>query len=89
MRVPEFIFPMLPHPADYYRQEYRFVFEQLYHAWHQARPAAHNGGAIANIGFAHDPHWRHKLLSVQSARDRNHWIWQATSVIWCGLAGEL
>jgi hypothetical protein len=35
---------------------------------------------IENVRFRHDPTWRTKFWSIQSAHDGNHLIWKATRV---------
>jgi hypothetical protein len=41
---------------------------------------------IENIRFAHDPHWKRRFFSLQSARDGGNWFWQATRIVvtWTG-----
>jgi hypothetical protein len=88
MPAPDLLFPFLPHAADY-RQEYKFFFERLYHQWHDANAATQTEFRFENIRFERDPHWRNRLFSIQSAHDRNHWVWKATSLVWAGCAGSI
>jgi hypothetical protein len=36
---------------------------------------------IENIRFEHDPAWRNRFFSIQSAHDANHWVWKATRIV--------
>lgn len=44
---------------------------------------------IENIRFKHDPGWRRRAFSIQSAHDGGHWIWKATRVIWFSVGGAI
>jgi hypothetical protein len=39
---------------------------------------------IENIRFRHDPQWRERFWSIQSAHSGNHWIWKATRIFMMG-----
>ena len=73
----------------YYRWDYDKPFRALYLEWRQARTALEPEFQAENIRFEHDPLWRYRLFSIQSAHDRNHWVWRATGVVWMSLAGAI
>jgi hypothetical protein len=67
-----------------YRLEHtklRQLLEEAHLAWQQEWKAQQADFRIENIRFAHDPHWQHRFLSIQSARDANHWMWKATRTV--------
>lgn len=72
-------------PARYYREEYRVDFVELYADWRQKKAATEPEFVIENIRFDHDPNWRNKFFSIQSAHDHNHWVWKVTAVVWAGI----
>jgi hypothetical protein len=60
----------------------RQSLEQAHHAWWKEWEARRRSEfTIENIRFEHDPQWRNRFFSIQSARDANHWVWKATRVI--------
>lgn len=67
----------------YYRVEIpqlRRQLDQAHFAWWKEWEAQQPDFVIENIRFKHDPEWKAKLFSIQSAHDGNHWIWKATHV---------
>lgn len=59
------------------------VQEQIvsaYRKWHAIYLDRH-AFEPENIRFVHDPDWRNKFFSIQSAHDGNHFIWRATSIV--------
>jgi hypothetical protein len=67
-----------------YRLEHtklRQLLEEAHLAWQQEWKAQQADFRIENIRFAHDPHWQRRFLSIQSARDANHWMWKATRTV--------
>jgi hypothetical protein len=59
----------------------RQALEEAHLAWQIEWKARQQEFVIENIRFAHDPRWKYRFLSIQSARDANHWIWKATRVV--------
>jgi hypothetical protein len=60
----------------------RQLLEEAHHAWWtQWRAQQQLHFIIENIRFEHDPEWRNRAFSIQSARDANHWIWKATRIV--------
>lgn len=62
---------------------YRLNYEQLrveirdgYHEWRRAFDETQPTFEIENVRFDHDPEWRYRLLSMQSARDGNYFVWK-------------
>jgi hypothetical protein len=74
--------PMILFPARYRMEHSRLrqILEEAHFAWQIEWKARQNDFVIENIRFAHDPQWRHRFLSIQSAHDGNHWMWKATQV---------
>jgi hypothetical protein len=60
----------------------RQALEEAHHAWwKQWRAQRELAFVIENIRFEHDPGWRHRFFSIQSAHDANHWAWKATRIV--------
>jgi hypothetical protein len=55
--------------------------EAHYTWWKQWEAQRQSEFILENIRFEHDPQWRNRFFSIQSARDANHWVWKATRVI--------
>lgn len=88
--------PQFPTPAINQRQlrHLGVDFAELYAHWRIGFEIAHPAPPIENMRFVHDPHWREGIFSITSARQRNHWVWKATSVLFTlgasyGAAGGL
>lgn len=47
----------------------------------QARAEAEAGWCQYNIRFEHDPLWNQRLMSIQSAHDRNHPVWKGAHML--------
>jgi hypothetical protein len=60
----------------------RQSLEQAHLAWWKQWEAQRQSEyVIENIRFEHDPQWRHRFFSIQSARDANHWAWKVAQVV--------
>lgn len=69
----------------YYRWDYDAPLKDLYAEWRAAKQALEPEFKTENIRFERDPMWRHRLLSIQSAHDGNHWVWKVARVAWLGM----
>jgi hypothetical protein len=75
-----------------YRMEHsklRQILEEAHLAWQVEWKARQEAFVMENIRFAHDPAWRYRFFSIQSAHDGNHWIWKATRVAGGVFAGSI
>ena len=68
-----------------YRLEYTTLRQSLEEArqawWKEWEAQQQQDFIIENIRFEHDPQWRNRFFSIQSARDANHWVWKATRIV--------
>ena len=71
------------------RVDVKFDAEWLYHEWRRGWEQAQPEFVIENIRFDHDPEWRYRLFSLQSAHDGNHWFWKATKVVMMPFIGAI
>lgn len=76
MTIPQFFHPAPP------SQEYlvRLVHAQ-YQIWREEKRAREEKWEPQNIRFEHDPLWRYRFMSIQSARDGNHPVWRVVKII--------
>jgi hypothetical protein len=72
---------LLPSRYRLEQSKLRQMLEEAHLAWQIAWKARQDDFVIENIRFTHDPLWRYRFLSIQSARDANHWMWKATGVL--------
>jgi hypothetical protein len=49
--------------------------------WKQWQAQRELDFVIENIRFEHDPAWRNRFFSIQSAHDANHRVWKATRIV--------
>ncbi len=67
----------------------RQQLDEAHFAW-QKEWAAHQAEfKLENVRFRHDPEWRHRFFSIQSAHSGNHSIWKATRVVWMSMGGAI
>lgn len=59
-----------------WRWDYQAPARDLYAQWHEERFCEEEAFRIENICFPHDPRWRERLMSIQSAREGNHVVWR-------------
>jgi hypothetical protein len=68
-----------------YRIEHTALRQSLEEAhlawWKQWQAQRELDFVIENIRFEHDPAWRNRFFSIQSAHDANHWVWKATRIV--------
>jgi hypothetical protein len=79
-------------PSGYqYQVESRLhaQLEELYRAWRADHETRNPAPPIENIRFTHDPNWRYRIASIQSAHDGNRGIWKATKVVWVMMGGAI
>lgn len=72
---------LFPRPYVLEISRLRQQLEEAHLAWAIEWKLQQQDFVIENIRFAHDPHWKQRFFSLQSARDGEHWFWQATRVI--------
>jgi hypothetical protein len=63
------------------RIEIKRTARDEYEIWRSELRAKQPRFAHENVRFDHDPLWRSRFLSIQSACDGNHPVWDATRVI--------
>lgn len=59
---------------DFYRRPFYLEWQSEYNLSRIVPPPE-------NIRFDHDPDWQNHFLSIQSARDGNHWAWRAGHIV--------
>jgi hypothetical protein len=57
--------------------------------WKQWQAQREKDFVIENVRFAHDPQWRGRFFSIQSAHDANHWAWKATRIVFLDGLGSI
>jgi hypothetical protein len=72
---------LFPRPYVLEISRLRQQLEEAHLAWAIEWKQRQQDFVIENIRFAHDPHWKQRFFSVQSARDGEHWFWYATKVV--------
>jgi hypothetical protein len=72
---------LFPSPYILEVSRLRQQLDEAHFAWATEWRRRQQEFVIENIRFAHDPHWKQRFFSLQSARDGEHWFWQATRVI--------
>ena len=72
---------LFPSPYVLEVSKLRQQLDEAHLAWAMEWKRRQQEFVIENIRFAHDPHWKTRFFSLQSARDGTHWFWQATRVI--------
>lgn len=75
----DIIFPRVVQAERFDETRIREQIDQLYYQWWQYCPDRQPVTNV-NIRFDHDPNWKNRFLSIQSAKDGNHPIWKATKV---------
>lgn len=58
----------------------RQQLDEAHFAWWKEWKSQQPDFKIENIRHKHDPQWRNRAFSIQSAHDHNHWIWKATHI---------
>jgi hypothetical protein len=69
---------LFPAPYSIEISRLRQQLEEAHFAWKTEWKRQQLDFRIENIRFVHDPLWNKRVFSLQSARDRGHWFWQAT-----------
>ncbi|MGJ4889728.1 hypothetical protein ACQR1Y_16125 [Bradyrhizobium sp. HKCCYLRH3099] len=72
---------IVPSPYVIEFSKLRQQLEEAHLAWALEWKRQQQDFVIENIRFAHDPHWKQRVFSVQAARDGNNWVWRVTRVI--------
>jgi len=74
--VPQLFYPAPP------SQEYLVQLIRVqYQIWREEKEAKEPQFVIENVRFEHDPLWRYRFMSIQSARDGNHPVWKVVRVV--------
>jgi hypothetical protein len=77
-----FMISLFPSAYQIEHVKLRQALEEAHHAWWTQWQAQRQlNFVIENIRFEHDPRWRNRLFSIQSAHDANHWVWKATRIV--------
>ena len=66
-----------------FQQQLQHYYGQWRTEWEKQQPVF----KVANVRFAHDPDWKNRFFSIQSAHDGGHWIWKATKIVFGPFAG--
>lgn len=82
MVAPNVIFPA---PAQ--EQEIDKLVRSQYEIWRVEYLARQPKFRSENVRFEHDPEWRNRFLSIQSAHDGNHVVWKVARFTWCMASG--
>jgi len=72
---------LFPRPYVLEVSRLRQQLDQAHLAWAVEWKLQQQAFEIENIRFNHDPLWKQRFFSLQSARDGGTWFWQATRVI--------
>lgn len=56
-------------------------YKHLYEKWREEKTAAEPEFKIENVRFEHNPEWRSRFWSIQSAHDRGHWGWHIVGTL--------
>jgi hypothetical protein len=76
-----FTISLFPSAYQIERTTLRQSLEEAHQAWWKQWTAQRQlNFVIENIRFEHDPRWRSRFFSIQSAHDGDHWVWKATRV---------
>lgn len=67
---------LLPQPG--HQIHFKQPVRALYWQWREQRAEKCEQFVIENVRFPHDPLWKARLVSIQSACDGNHRVWAAT-----------
>jgi hypothetical protein len=77
-----FMIGLFPSAYQVEHVKLRQSLEEAHHAWWQQWQAQRElAFVIENIRFEHDPGWKNRFFSIQSAHDANHWVWKATRIV--------
>lgn len=63
---------IIPHAPS----AYQIRIDWYYEIWKQEKEAKEPKFVVENVRFHHDPHWAHRVMSIQAAHDGNHVVWQ-------------
>jgi hypothetical protein len=71
---------LFPRPYVLEVSRLRQQLDEAHLAWAVEWKLQQQAFVIENIRFDHDPLWKTRMFSVQSARDGGTWFWQATRI---------